>query len=289
MRVGVVMPIGPGREDNVRSTLESLAAMTELPYIVVLVLDGPDASRPDYLESLPFPAYAYRTAEKHHPGMEQPRNVGVRLMPDSVSHVWFLDSDILVTGEALSSYVTMEADLARRYKANACVMIGPYYELLPPGQRAPIPEMKEDPRWPMFEERDGEVTVGELGTALGCWSGNLVWPIDRFKEIGGFDSRLHHGRCEDGELGIRTARHRIPIVCVAAARGWHLHHERNMDWILATNAIDVPLIHAWHGAAEEYQGLVPVPTEGVRLEYACPHCEQLVNTGEIWSHQVNCR
>src|SRR5690606_32001524 len=100
--------------------------------------------------------------------------------------------------------------------------------------------------------------MGNLAIAMGCFSGNLVWPIEQFKKIGGFWHELHHGRCEDGELGIRAATLGVLMALVPKARGWHIYHggmpSPKLEWINYAekiNKIDIPKIHARHGIVEE--------------------------------------
>lgn len=326
----VVMPIGPGRRENVDAAISALNAQEYRPKLLVLVCDGEDAwlnpstvftSMPSRILHLP----------KHHPGGEQPRNAGVREvdkmrhefeeMYGSISHIWFLDSDIITQPDCLARYVE---EMERGGQEG--VYIGPY-DWLPPGTREIDLDLRNDPdgvappgRWGLFEEHEpGTRYVEDLSKGLACFSGNLVWQIDDFICVGGFWNDLHHGRCEDGELGIRAVAMGIPIGVAVGARGWHLHHDRNFPWIIAANERDVPMLnerHPWmerrctcrhenvqHGlVGEEYlgpcsqcdcQGFNPsvfmVEEDGKRFDCACPRgCGWTGNTALIWTHITEC-
>lgn len=275
---GVVMTVGPGRNENAELALSYLAKLQgELPVEVIVVLDGPEVERLNW-GVMPFPIHAVRLAEKHRPGMEQPRNVGVRWLSPEVTHAWFLDSDILVEPHTLLRY----REAHERHAAHDPVLIGPYELSMPEGLREPHPDMFIDLRWAMFRERDEGPFVADLGVALGCFGGNLVWPVERFTCVGGFHPQLHHGRCEDGELGLRAASHRIPMVLVAGARGYHLWHEVNGDLARERNVRDVPLLNQWHPWVQE-QGLVVTDADGARFEFVC-ECGLQVNTLLMWQH-----
>jgi hypothetical protein len=85
-----------------------------------------------------------------------------------------------------------------------------------------------------------------LNVGLACFSGNLIWPLLDFKRIGGFWNELHHGRCEDGELGLRAVAQGIPISYASLARGWHLDHPTDVAEKMRRNARDVPMLNERH-------------------------------------------
>ena len=179
---------------------------------------------------------------KHEPGMEQPRNAGVRSLyfeDRECTHVLFADSDIVLDSNALSAY----ADAIEGVSSSS-VMLGPYEWL--DGLTGVHPEVFNDPRWPAFREHDGEVLYGDLGSAVGSFSGNIVWPVGRFVALGGFRSELFHGRCEDGELGMRAVENGVGVMYVAGARGYHQAHPVDLPMILERNRRDVPLLAEWH-------------------------------------------
>lgn len=282
-RVGVVIPVGPGRWENLKLVLRSLDAQTVKPTRIVLVCDGEAAhiSTPEAREFCPMIPLTSVLAEKHRPGMEQPRNIGVRFMREidpEVTHVWFCDSDVILApkaGEAFAAALTIDSDR---------ILVGPY-DWLPEGIREPVVSLMNDPRWVSFRTYDlAEAIENDLAAGLACFSGNLIWPIDEFTRVGGFWNEIHHGRCEDGELGLRAVAMGVPIGFVAGARGWHLEHPRSMEWIVATNARDVPMLNERHPWVEG-EGLFVVEEDGKRFNVRCMECAWEGNTAEIWAHK----
>lgn len=271
---GVVMTVGAGREDNALLAIEHLLQMSEEPYEIVLVLDGDDVH-------IPFdPRFTRVNIAKHQPGEEQPRNVGVRNLSPACTHAWFLDSDILVEPDVLRCYRQ-----AAEQEGYGVILVGTY-EWMPEGMRWPAAEIENDPRWAMFHERGQGATTGELGVALGNFGGNLVWPISEFTRIGGFHRMLHHGRCEDGELGLRAASHLIPMSLVAGARGYHMAHPVNHELAMERNRRDVPMLNSWHPWVEG-KGLIVTEADGARFDFIC-RCGAQVNTLEMWAHEAEC-
>lgn len=296
-KVGVVIPVGPGRRQNLIAVLRSLAAQEVKPSRIVLVCDGDEAMTlshevqhivegpPNFPDSRrPMIPLTSVLVQKHEPGMEQPRNIGVRMMKmldPEVTHVWFCDSDVILDKRA-----GREFDMALRRDPNR-ILIGPY-EWLPPHVREPAPDLYNDPRWESFHRHSMKDTVtNDLSAGLACFSGNLIWPISEFERVGGFWNEIHHGRCEDGELGLRAVAMDVPIGFVAFARGWHLDHDRNMDWIVSANARDVPMLNERHPWVEG-EGLFVVEKDGKRFDARCqfPGCRWSGNTAEIWAHQA---
>lgn len=294
-KIAVVIPVGAGREDNVLAVLESLAVQTMLPAMVALVCDGPDAAMAVEGGGFPVPIAVLNAPEKHRPGLEQPRNLGVKLTQDlgsladpggqlhGITHAWFLDTDVIVAPTTLEAYFdAMAQEPIHR------VLIGPY-DWMPPGQREPMPELHNDPRWDMFNQYEPfEIHREKLNVGLGCFSGNLVWPIEEFARVGGFWNEMHHGRAEDGELGVRAVAMGVPMSVVREARGWHLDHPRNMAWITETNAIDVPKLNERHPWIEG-AGMLVVEQDGKRFDVVCPNCSQQFNSGDIWRHERECK
>lgn len=305
MRAAVVIPVGPGRLDNLLLCLESLAAQKVVPDLLVMVGDGEEATRDaelalDQNRDHPIRDIEIVEAPKHEPGLDQPRNRGVRKVQEinmrnamlrwkqPQTHVWFLDSDLILDPGAYREYVHEAAGIG-----GGRIFLGPY-DFMPPGEREPMPDYRQDMRWQSFDDHPPhEILEGDLSAGLACFSGNLVWPIDEFVRVGGFWNELHHGRCEDGELGLRAVACGVPISFVAKARGWHLYHGADpaptgewVEWATSVNAIDVPKIderHHWlHGA-----GLFVVEEDGKRFNVRC-RCGWEGNTAEIWNHKATC-
>lgn len=276
-RLGCVVTAGPDRLENLLRTLSCLDACSPSVDGVVVVLDG------WYLDEIPEWApehWLFTHIEKHQPGREQPRNVGVRHLRAKTddTHVWFLDSDLV-----------FEPDLVQRWSEGHAaadvdrILIGPY-EWLAPGETAPREDLHNDIRWASFNESGPErVFTHDLGAGLGCFSGNLVWPVEAFARAGGFHPELHHGRCEDGELGLRAASLGVPMSLVRTARAWHVAHQVNHQWCIQANARDVPLLNSFHPWVQD-QGLLLTEKDGARFDFQCPECGTRVNSADYWEH-----
>lgn len=288
--MAAVIPVGPGRRENLELVLDCVVRQTDPVAGIVLVFDGPEANPgaldlPSWTIDHP-PIITYQTDQKHEPGHEQPRNLGAAIADQNfdITHVWFLDTDVMVGPTCVTHY---HAAMTTVYTDR--ILIGPY-DWLPPGIRdfgqLDESQYRNDPRWPSFDEHDTDyVSREKLNDGLACFSGNLVWPIDEFKRVGGFWNDIHHGRCEDGELGLRAVAEGVPIGFVRNARGWHLWHPVNQELAMQRNARDVPMLNARHPWVEA-GGLVVVDKDGKRFDQRCEECGELVNTGDYWNHKA---
>lgn len=289
-RYGVVIPVGPGRAENLVKVLECLNAQILLPEVVVLVCDGPEA----HLGIKPQEGFNLKVeiihAPKHEPGMEQPRNIGVRRLQElGCSHVWFLDTDVIV-GEDCLKYIDAAYGDTWSEVEGANVVICPY-DWLPPGIRIPQDSLRNDPRWGSFEEyHRGQVVRGDFAAGLACFSGNLSWNIEEFMRVGGFWNELYHGRCEDGELGLRAVAMDVPITFQRHARGWHLWHPVNEQLVRNRDARDVPMINDRHPWVQQ-EGLYVADGDGKCFKVKCPKCgQEFERADEFWRrHQRECK
>lgn len=278
MEIGVVIPVGPGREENLRQVLGCLERQSEVPRAIVVVRDGPDAPEPDG-----HVADVVVHAPKHEPGMEQPRNIGVRALDGLATHVAFLDSDVIVEPDWLEElyYAVEQGPHEDR------IVVAPY-EWMPPGQRHPMHALFNDPRWEQIRANPPDRAItGDLSAGLACFSGNLLWPVSEFERVGGYWQELHHGRCEDGELGLRAVAMDVPISFAAEARGWHVYHDVDLDRVFRINARDVPLINERHPWVQE-GGVFVAERDGARFEVRCPRCGEVMFTNAWWAHATAC-
>jgi GT2 family glycosyltransferase len=284
MKTAVVIPVGPGRLENLQQVLLCLAEQTVKPDVIAVVCDGPEAAFEMEAPTYPIPL-AILNADKHEPGLEQPRNIGVQLLRDmeaDFTHVWFLDTDVIVGADCLEMFEdAMQVEPIDR------ILVGPY-DWMAPGQREPHPELFNDPRWPSFHAHEPfEMLTNDLSAGLACFSGNLIWPIAEFERVGGFWNDLHHGRCEDGELGLRAVSMQVPISFVKEARGWHLYHDFDPAAVEARNARDVPMLNERHPWVQG-QGVFMEDAEGKRFSVKCPDCSQEFPSSQIWAHKADC-
>lgn len=280
MRFGVVIPVGEGRDENLRAVLQCVARQTLKPQNVVVVADGFHSPL-----AYEFPWAQFVTIDKHEPGKEQPRNVGTRIAisinPD-LTHVAFLDSDVIVGDDWLQA---IEHGLQEGPEQRILVLP---YDWMGPGARVPQPTLFNDPRWPMFHQHGAEHVYREdLSAGLACFSGNLVWPVAEFARVGGFWAEIHHGRCEDGELGLRAVAMDVPISLCSPARGWHLWHEINTPLAISRNERDVPMLNARHPWVEGADVFM-VDRDGKAFDVLCSKCQRMVPTSGWWDHAPRC-
>lgn len=297
MKLGIVIPVGPGRVENLQEVLKSLVKERDLLEAVVVVLDGHEGI--DFkLRDSPIQIDLVQTWNRHEPGMEQPRNIGVRELErihQQCTHVWFLDSDVVLQPYS----VEMMLDAIRTYPHDRAILAP--YDWLPQGLRPESDysgDIKEfytasrkvvnDPRWEMFRRMEvDDTSYGDLSVGLASFSGNLVWPIKEFKRVGGFWSELHHGRCEDGELGLRAVAMGVGIGVAKAVRGFHLWHPENTPLKVERNKRDVPMLDARHHWLQG-SGVFLVDRDGKAFDVNCSKCGQMVHTVTWWDHVREC-
>lgn len=285
-RVGVVIPATQDRLLNLAGVLDALDSQTVRPKQIKIVCDGwePTMEVGDlYYYETQVENTEVITIPKYEPsqGMDQPRNVGAKALT-GCNYVWFLDSDCLPIETCLEEY----KKAWRRHPDIDRILIGPY-DWMAEGIHEPQLKLYNDPRWEMFREFDSSVVkTNDLGMGLGCLSGNLMWPLEQFKQIGGFWNEIHMGRCEDGELGLRAASLGVPMSVVREARAFHMGHEINYELVEQKNSRDVPLLHERHGKVEE-TGLKVVNEDGKRLNYVCEDCGEEFNTLMYWEHKCH--
>jgi GT2 family glycosyltransferase len=318
-KTGCVIPVGEGREENLRRTLEAVASASVVPARVVLVFDG--ASVGPYLPVIAAVESSLRLTvielEKHRPGMVQPRNVGVKELAatERIDYVWFLDTDCAPEPGCLMAFEWAMLQAGDR------ILVG-RYDWLAEGAEEPQDGVElDDPRAASFAQFSAlKVFRGDLSAGLACFSGNLVWPVLGFQRVGGFWSEIHHGRCEDGELGLRAVSMGLPISYCGIAVAHHHWHPRNVALAMERNERDVPMLnerHPWvesrcscghqktlhlsgaamgdHGGAckdcacEEFeQAMFVVDRDGKRFDARCsiPGCDWSGNTAGIWAHEA---
>lgn len=316
-RTGVVIPVGENREKNLQRTLEHVAGGIVQPAEVVLVFDGAPVG--PYLDAIAavHDDLNIKTVDlpKHQPGMSQPRNIGVKELDDRIDYVWFLDTDCAPERDCLMGFEWAMLQAGDRVLAG-------YYDWLAEGATSPLDGLaEEDPRRASFEQFSPlQVFKGDLSAGLACFSGNLMWPVRMFKRVGGFWNELHHGRAEDGELGVRAVGMGIPISYCGVAQCHHFWHPRNVALAMEWNERDVPMLderHPWlqdrcscgHQKTMHMTGIDPgdhkgackechceefeeaifiVDRDGKRFDARCsvPGCDWSGNSAEIWRHEA---
>lgn len=291
----VIIPTMESRLENLVETIKYLSKQTKEIEVVTIVCDGfnsglvinalidSDNHNPATMNGIK--KIKVLEAPKHVAGSGtlQPKNYGAawvdRAMPE-VTHYWFLDSDVITTPTTNAAY----ANAAALDEDEPRILIG-RYEWLPAGKREIVHELSNDPRNAMFRDYGPEYTsVGEINFALANFGGNIVYPAEAFRRVGGFWDDLSAGRVEDGEMGLRCASMGIPMTVVPQARGFHLDHPVNHQHKLEVNKKEVPMINARHPWVED-EGLIVVEEDGKRFDWINPDTGEQVNTLEIWNHK----
>lgn len=286
----VVIPVSPGHEDNLKNTIKALKRQTRLPSAVVVVahrfgLEGQDKLR-DLLSAYCRVPWTLAVAHDN----QAPRTVGANIVARDlrqygVARVAFLDSDIVVDRPWLRH---LDACMDHW---EADVVAGPY-EFLPEGMTASArlhQDFRNDTRWPLFNlarvranEPGGAVWEGDVTRGLALYGGNLLWNLDKFLNLGGF---LPLVRGEDGELGIKAARHNIRMGFAWDARGWHQWHPVSLPQIQEQNRRDIPKIWDIHGDYLEAHGISMVPEDGMRLNIRDTEGWE-GNTALLWQREM---
>lgn len=83
-----------------------------------------------------------------------------------------------------------------------------------------------DPRW---VDKPKLFETEEVREKYGVLSGNLLVPVEAFKDTGGFDENIE-GRGQDGEFGKNLIKHGWKGVFSQRVLGYHLSHYKDPVW-----------------------------------------------------------
>ena len=214
MRIGFAIPTY-NRADNLRLVLHGLELQTSQGFDVVVCDHG---STDDTLEVTRLFDVSYCRLERtaYDPGAA--RNTAVQSLSVEVTHIWFLDSDVILNPEAVEHAVT------KHLTASPEVIITGRYDWLKKGVRQPpfeglgiADQRQRTAGW------DCNKVVKCSGAAL---TGNLVIPVDAFEMTGGFDPNLAGSRSEDCEMGFNMRSKGLTMVMCEGIIGYHLAHPR---------------------------------------------------------------
>lgn len=169
----------------------------------------------------------------------QARNRGVQLMDKDADTIIFLDSDIIVKEDWLSTYHELHQEFPE------CVICGRYDFLLPMNikvedvihrfnkvvsNQLPILFMPQneligaDIRGSLFAK--GHIPQG-IDTSGALFGGNTLIPKKIFLEVGGFDERIVGHGGEDCDLGKSIGELEYKFIFSEKPIGWHLYHKRD--------------------------------------------------------------
>lgn len=280
--ISIVIPTVQTRKENLAKVVEGIRQIDKDYYRktrrrnpiknVVIVRDGWKSNAGTY-ECTGGLSFFTMNLKKHEPGDTQPRNIGVYHLVNTLyirrtQYVWFLDSDVIPTTEALKAYVNAIEEHPE---------VDVFFGLYNPNNAS------HDERSAMFETQLPPEQYN-LNYALACWAGNLMWKIKSFTEVGGFHADLHMGRCEDGELGLRASSLGKIMMPVKGADLYHIPHASNYNDKIEKNKRDVPLIQKWHPWVQE-QGLIVSSKDGARFDRVCSTCGEEINSIEWYEHE----
>jgi len=245
--ISVVIPVGPGRDANLKLVLYALEKQTYQDFEVVI---GTNSTTLDWAQS---PRVYVKYIEHKVPNLASiNRNEGVK--HSRGDHIVFIDSDVVLCKEALSYYAEGWKNYSER------VIIGPYH-WLPPMivEEKDIDEWTgfingELPRAPMYGDhmitRDWrkawhnspDLLFSDYSSCLAMLSGNMGISRKMFDYVGGFDEELP--RAEDGAFGIAVCAAGFQYSFDGRINAGHLYHARDAS----TMAIDpIPMIiEKWH-------------------------------------------
>jgi glycosyltransferase involved in cell wall biosynthesis len=277
MHISVVIPTY-NRAQNLSLVLTSLAVQTNRNFSVVVADDGSDDDTANVVEcfqSLLSIDYAWQPHDGYRVSMA--RNMGVVKAKEvfNPSHIWFLDSDVLLNPQAFEHMYwllpRLPADVVvcgrydwmppmpltvqdvrygwqsilERWASFAGLMLAGYEHLID----SSVPRYKEvpyvggnrgiDPRAP----KQGWFNCTSVQQARGVTlSGNLVVPVPIFDASGGFDESIKD-QGQDGEFSYNLWSKNYRAVMCGHAYGLHIYHPRDPDKLLASARRTIKYIH----------------------------------------------
>lgn len=261
--IGAVVPVC-NRRDNLELLLASLEAQTTDEFAVVVADDGStDGTRElvgDLAQSMTWtrrlrwigcgPDLGVRTGRA--------RNIGAANLPEDVSMLVMLDSDLVLRPEAISLF-------QQAHREHPTSVLFGRVEWLPPLDRDVVYDAVRDRdllslRWRVPRDDpvrvEGTFTGPELRHTLfeaatvdpiplrPEWALplNSGWPLTEYWRVGGFDESMQGYGYQDMEFGARAAR--TGVTCVPRDELWALHvwhpkppkamieNQRNLDHYL---------------------------------------------------------
>ncbi len=247
IRFSAIIPVGPGRLDNLKLVLASLS-FQDYPksnFEVIIVNDGAEPEMwsvvAGFLDKLDI---VYIWTPKYEPNKDiPPRNKGAKVA--RYPFYLFLDSDIVLASDVLSLYAEdMEFNPKR-------IVAGLYHWLRPmkitvedvrdrfadiieerlPHLPIEIPQTNNicrDMRLSGFLKTEPHVLHYSRAAGRAIFSGNVVWPDWIFWDVGGFWSDLHANICADGALGVAAYAAGYPVSFDKRIIGGHLYHTRDL-------------------------------------------------------------
>lgn len=226
MPISVIIPVGAGREDNLRLALYGLSLQSYRDFEIVIVTND---------EKLELGYYVPN--DKPNLGAVN-RNRGVEIAKHD--RLVFIDSDVVLHRDALLYYEEGFDNFENR------AILGLYHWLppmivteqdivewdafidakLPPKDAAFRHNIGRDTREPFFNQTHQDRLYCDYKRSLSCLSGNMGISRACFEHAGGFDEELPRG--VDGAFGMALCSAGHSWSYDKRIVGGHLYHERYM-------------------------------------------------------------
>lgn len=233
------------RKDNLFLLLHALCLQTDRDFEVVISddgsTDGTDLMLLEYRDRLRT-RYCWRENKGYRVGLA--RNEGTRLANPKSTHIWFIDSDILLNKNAVKSARRLcglepNAIICGRYDWLPPMKITPddvahRWHLLTTGrlQRVSVDypherNVRPDHRGAAYTDKGLYFDCKTRRKSGGTLSGNLIVPRIWLKR--GFDETIH-GQGQDGEFGHHICG--LGAECIFCDRivGYHMAHFADNAW-----------------------------------------------------------
>jgi len=226
VQLSFVIPVY-NRRANLYLILHGLIAQTCKDFEVIVCDDGSDDKPLEVLGGFEkyFPVKYYRHARDGY-RVSLARNQGVRLARRGTTHIWFLDSDVVLNPQAVENAFRL---LASRPET---VITGKYNWLR---NRETTPALVMD--WEAFkdvgtiaDQRKGWDNDGkEVPCSGAALSGNLIIPMQAFHATGGFDEDMGGVGGEDCEFGYALNFRNFMMLLSEGIGGLHISHPATYD------------------------------------------------------------
>lgn len=280
-KICFVIPVY-NRSRNLSAVLLNLAAQTVQDFSVVVADDGSEDDSFCVVQSMAASLdiqYVWHVHRGYRVAFT--RNCGMQLAPKDTTHIWQLDSDVILRKDAVQAAY----DLIEQYPED--VICG-RYDWLPPmvwtfddilSQREEFWQGRLP--WPDDVPRDADYGGRPSGEPLHLdprtnvdWSsntsylcseamlsGNLIIPMGIVKATGGFDESIE-AQGSDSEFGRHCASLGYQMRFSDAIRGVHLYHYRNVREMVMGVRETIRYIHRKYGLGEPTESQLPkVPGE----------------------------
>lgn len=233
-QLSFVIPVY-NRRNNLYLVLHGLAYQTCKDFEVVVCDDGSTDKPLEVLGGFDkyFPVKYYRHARDGY-RVCLARNQGVRLSRQDATHIWFLDSDVVLHPHAVENAL-------RILKRKPGVVVAGRYDWL--RARKTTPALVKD--WEAFKDvytrDDGRTAPWDDEKEILCSgaarSGNLIIPIKAFYATGGFDEDLEGVGGEDCEFGYALRFKDFMMVMSESIGGLHMDHKATYDNYTRTKGV----------------------------------------------------